>query len=162
MECLLVLFRIEIPGLLHSFWQTLQDSLVTRLRMSFAYHPQTDGQFERTIQSLEDLLRTCIGIAPYEALYGRKCRTPLCWYQDGETVLVGPKLIQQTTEKVKQIQDRMKASQSRQKSYADKRRKPLEFVAGDHVFMRVTPTKGVGRAIQCLSCITAKKVYSGP
>jgi len=150
------------PRFTSRFWQTLQDSLGTRLRMSSAYHPQTDGQSERTIQSLEDLLRTCIGIAPYEALYGRKCRTPLCWYQDGETVLVGPKLIQQTTEKVKQIQDRMKASQSRQKSYADKRRKPLEFVAGDHVFMRVTPTKGVGRAIQCLSCITAKKVYSGP
>jgi len=73
-------------------------------------------------------------------LYGRKCRTPLCWYEDGETVLIGPKLIQQTTEKVKQIQDIMKASQSRQKYYADKKRKPLEFATGDHVFMRVTPT----------------------
>jgi len=89
-----------------------------------------------------------IGMAPYEALYGRKCRTPLCWYQDGEAVLVGPELLQQTTEKVKQIQERMKSSQSRQKSYADQRRKPLEFVVGNHVFMRVTPTKGVGRAIK--------------
>ena len=70
-----------------------------------------------------------IGMTPYEALYGRKCRTPLCWYYDGETVLVGPKLLQQTTEKVKQIQDKMKASQSRQKSYADQRRKPLDFAA---------------------------------
>jgi len=87
-------------------------------------------------------------MTPYEALYGRKCRTPLCWYYDGETVLVGPKLLQQTTEKVKQIQDKMKAYQSRQKSYADQRKKPLEFAAGDHVFMRVTPTKGVERTIK--------------
>jgi len=89
-----------------------------------------------------------IGMAPYAALYGRKCIIPLCWYKDGETVLVGPELIQQTTQKVKQIQDKMKASQSRHKSYADQRRKPLEFAAGDHVFMRVTPTKGVRRAIK--------------
>ncbi|XP_068483255.1 uncharacterized protein [Phaseolus vulgaris] len=87
-------------------------------------------------------------MTPYEALYGRKYRTPLCWYQDGETVLVGPELIQQTTKKVKQIQERMKAYESRQKSYADKRRKPLEFATEDHVFMRVTPTKGVGRVIK--------------
>jgi len=141
--------------------------------MSFTYHPQTDGQSDRIIQ-LEDLLRTCvldhlgvwdemlplveftynnnyhasIGMTPYEALYSRKCRTSLCWYQDGEAVLVGPELLQQTTEKVKQIQERMKSSQSRQKSYVDQRRKPLEFAVGDHVFTRVTPTKGVGRAIK--------------
>jgi len=84
-----------------------------------------------------------IGMTPYEALYGRKCITPLCWYQDGETVLVGPELLQHTTEKVRQIQDRMKASQSRQKSYADQRKKPLEFAVGGHVCMRVTPIKGV-------------------
>ena len=104
--------------------------------MSSAYHPQTDGQSERTIQSLEDLLRTCvfdhlgvwdevlplaeftynnnfhtiIGMAPYEALYGRRCRTPLCWYQDRESVVVGPELLRQTTEKVKLIQERMRAS----------------------------------------------------
>jgi len=104
--------------------------------MSSAYHPQTDGQSERTIQSLKDMLRSCvldhlgswsevsplveftdnnsyhssIGMAPYEALYGRRCRTPLCWYQDGETVAVGPELLQQTIEKVKLIQERMKAT----------------------------------------------------
>ena len=88
-----------------------------------------------------------IGMAPYEALYGRRCRTPLCWYQDGELVVVGPELLRQTTKKVKLIQERMKASQSRQKSYADKRRRPLEFAVGDHVFLRITPTTGVGRAI---------------
>jgi len=142
--------------------------------MSSAYHPQTNGQSERTIQSLEDLLRACvfdylgawdkvlplvectynksfhasIDMTPYEALYGWRCRPPLCWYQDGESVVVGPELLRQTTEKVKLIQDRMKASQSRHKSYADQRRRPLEFVAGDHVFLRITPTTGVGRAIR--------------
>ena len=87
-------------------------------------------------------------MAPYEALYGRRCRTPLCWYQDGESVVVGPELLRQTTEKVKQIQERMRASQSRQKSYVDQRRRPLEFAVGDHVFLRITPTTGVGKAIR--------------
>jgi len=146
----------------------------SKLTMSSTYHPQTDGQSERTIQSLEDLLRTCIldhlgawdevlplieftynnnfhasiGMAPYEALYGKRCRTPLCWYQDGEAVLVGPELLEQTTEKVRMVRDRMLASQSRQKAYADRRRRPLEFAAGDHVFLRVTRTTGVGRALR--------------
>jgi len=162
------------PRFTSRFWQTLQNAMGSRLTMSSAYHPQTDGQSERTIQSLEDLLRTCvldhlgtwdeilslveftynnsfhasIGMAPYEALYGRRCRTPLCWYQDGESVVVGPELLRQTTEKVKQIQVRMKASQSRQKSYADQRRRPLEFAVGDHVFLRITPTTGIGRVIR--------------
>nr|KYP71512.1 Retrovirus-related Pol polyprotein from transposon 17.6 [Cajanus cajan] len=89
-----------------------------------------------------------IWMAPFEALYGRRYRTPLCWYQDGESVVVGPELILQTTEKVKMIQERMKTAQSRQKSYADKRRKPLEFAEGEHVFLKVTPTSGVGRALK--------------
>nr|KYP35157.1 hypothetical protein KK1_043827 [Cajanus cajan] len=69
-------------------------------------------------------------MALFEALYGRRCRTPLCWYQDGESVVMGPELILQTTEKVKLIQERIKTAQSRHKSYANKRRKPLEFVEG--------------------------------
>nr|KYP49079.1 hypothetical protein KK1_029201 [Cajanus cajan] len=84
----------------------------------------------------------------FEALYGRRCRTPLCWYQDGESVVVWSELILQTTEKVKLIQERMKIAPSRQKSYADKRRKPLEFVEGEHVFLKVTPTSSVGRALK--------------
>jgi len=156
------------------FWQTLHEALGTKLTMSSAYHPQTDGQFERTIQSLEDLLRTCIlnhlgawdevlplikftynnsfhasiGMGPYETIYGRRCRTPLCWYQDGEAVLVGPELLEQTTEKVRMVRNRMQASQSGQKAYADRRRRPLEFAAGDHVFLRVTRTTGAGRALR--------------
>ncbi|XP_047159708.1 uncharacterized protein LOC124830118 [Vigna umbellata] len=82
------------------------------------------------------------------ALYGKKCRTPLCWFQEGEKVLTEPEFIQQTTEKVKLIQERLKASRSRQKSYADKRRRPLEFIAGEHVFLRLNPITGVGRAVR--------------
>jgi len=125
------------PRFTSRFWQCLQAALGTQLRMSSAYHPQTDGQSERTIQSLEDLLRACvldhlggwsevlplveftynnsyhssIGMVPYEALYGRRCRTLLCWYKDGESVTIGPELLQQTTEKVKLIQDRMRDSE---------------------------------------------------
>ena len=89
-----------------------------------------------------------IGMAPYEALYGRRCRTPLCWLEPGEDLTLGPEVVQQTTEKVKLIQERMRTAQSRQKSYQDKRRKDLEFEVGDHVFLRVTPWTGVGRALK--------------
>ncbi|WJX45504.1 hypothetical protein P8452_32379 [Trifolium repens] len=162
------------PKFTSHFWRTLHEALGTKLRLSSAYHPQTDGQTERTNQSLEDLLRACvlddrgswddvlplieftynnsfhtsIGMAPYEALYGRRCQTPLCWYQDGESIIVGPEMVRQTTDKVRKIQARMKVAQDRQKSYADRRRRPLEFEAGEHVFLRVTPTTGVERAIK--------------
>jgi len=87
-------------------------------------------------------------MTPYEALYGRKYKTPLCWYQDREVVLIGPELLEQTTEKVRMVRDRMQASQSRQKAYADHRRRPLEFAVGDHVFLRVTRTTGVGKDLR--------------
>jgi len=89
-----------------------------------------------------------IGMAPFEALYGRRCRTPLCWYESGDSVVLGPEIVQQTTEKVKLIREKMKVLQSRQKSYHDKRRKDLEFKERDHVFLRVTPVTGVGRALK--------------
>ena len=85
-----------------------------------------------------------IGMAPFEALYGRRCRTSLCWFESGESALLGPDVVQETTEKVKMIQEKMKASQSRQKSYHDKRRKDIEFQVGDHVFLRVNHVTGVG------------------
>ena len=94
-----------------------------------------------------------IGMAPFEALYGRRCRTPLCWYESGESALLGPEVVQETTEKVKMIQEKMKASQSRQKSYHDKRRMNIEFRAGDHVLFRVNPITGVGRALKCRKLI---------
>ncbi|XP_050875815.1 uncharacterized protein LOC127079481 [Lathyrus oleraceus] len=87
-------------------------------------------------------------MTPFEALYGRRCRTPLCWHESGESVVLGSEIVRETTKTVKMIRDKMKISQSRQKSYHDKRRKDLEFQEGDHVFLRVTPTTGVGRALK--------------
>ncbi|GKE25104.1 putative reverse transcriptase domain-containing protein [Tanacetum coccineum] len=94
--------------------------------MSTAYLPQTDGQSERTIQTLEYMLRV-VRCALFEALYGRKCRSPIMWAGVGEGQLIGPELMQETTKKISQIKDRLKIARDRQKSYADKRRKPLEF-----------------------------------
>ncbi|GJW20052.1 putative reverse transcriptase domain-containing protein [Tanacetum coccineum] len=151
------------------FWQTVQKALGTRLDLSTAYHPQTDGQSERTIQTLEDMLRACvidfggswdvhlplaefsynnsyhssIRCAPFEALYGRKCRSPVLWAEIGEGSLIGPELVLETTDKVVLIKEKLKAVRDRQKSYADKRRKPLEFEVGDRVLLRVSPWKGV-------------------
>ena len=82
-------------------------------------------------------------MAPYEALYGRKCRTPLCWTEVGDRGFLGPDIIQETTLKIKSIRDKLKIAQSRQKSYADRRRRFLEFQEGDHVFLRVTPKLGL-------------------
>ncbi|GJT32660.1 putative reverse transcriptase domain-containing protein [Tanacetum coccineum] len=149
-------------------WQSLHKALGTQLDLSTAYHPQTDGQSERTIQTLEDMLRACvidfgngwdrhlplvefsynnsyhtsIKAAPFEALYGRKCRSPVCWAEVGEAQLTGPEIIHETTEKIFKIRDRMQAARDRQKSYADKRRRPLEFEVGDKVMLKVAPWKG--------------------
>ena len=84
-------------------------------------------------------------MAPFEALYGRRCRSPIGWFEVGESKLVGPDLIQEAIEKVKVIKDRLVTAQSRQKSYADQRRRPLEFSVGEHVFLRVSPMKGILR-----------------
>ena len=153
------------------FWTSLQEALGTKLSMSTAYHPQSDGQTERTIQTLEDMLRACvldfggsweehlhlvefaynnsyhssIGMAPFEALYGRPCRSPTCWMDFGEQLLLGPELVQQTNDLVKKIQQRLQTAQSRQKNYADKRRRPLAFDEGDQVFLKVSHRKGIQR-----------------
>ncbi|GJS04610.1 reverse transcriptase domain-containing protein [Tanacetum coccineum] len=106
------------------FWQSMQEALGTRLDMSTAYHPQTDGQSERTIQTLEDMLRACVldFTGEDEMLH--------LWAEVGEGQLIGPELMQETTKKISQIKDRLKIARDRQKSYADKRRKPLEFSVG--------------------------------
>nr|GFA44124.1 putative reverse transcriptase domain-containing protein [Tanacetum cinerariifolium] len=135
------------------FWRSLQESLGTNLDMSTTYHPQTDGQSKGTIQTLEDMLRAYvidfgsgwdkhlhlaefsynnsyhanIKAAPFEALYGRKCRSPVCWSEVEDAQLTGPELIRETTKMIVQIKNRLLAARSRQKSYADVRRKPLEF-----------------------------------
>ncbi|GKC36456.1 putative reverse transcriptase domain-containing protein, partial [Tanacetum coccineum] len=86
-----------------------------------------------------------IKAAPFEALYGRKCRSPVCWTEVGEAQILGPELIQETTEKIIQIKQRMQAARDRQKSYADLKRKPMEFQVGDKVMLKVSPWKGVVR-----------------
>ena len=79
-------------------------------------------------------------MAPFEALYGRRCRTPLSWSQTGERKVFGPDLVIKAEEKVKVIQTNLKLGQSRQKSFADKRREPLQFKVGDFIYLRVSPT----------------------
>ncbi|XP_058733288.1 uncharacterized protein LOC131604890 [Vicia villosa] len=86
-------------------------------------------------------------MAPFEALYGRRCRTPLCRHESDEGVILGQEIVRETTEKVKMIREKMKASHSRQKSYHDKRRKELEFESGDHVFLRVTPVTSISERV---------------
>ncbi|KAL0537055.1 hypothetical protein IC582_026023 [Cucumis melo] len=153
------------------FWKGLQTAMGTRLDFSTAFHPQTDGQTERLNQVLEDMLRACalefpgswdshlhlmefaynnsyqatIGMAPFEALYGKCCRSPVCWDEVGEQRLMGPELVQSTNEAIQKIRSRMHTAQSRQKSYADVRRKDLEFEIGDKVFLKVAPMRGVVR-----------------
>ncbi|GJR21854.1 hypothetical protein Tco_0970381 [Tanacetum coccineum] len=153
------------------FWQTMRKASGTHLDMITAYYPQTDGQSERIIQTLEDMLRVCvidfgrswnihlqlaefsynnsyyssIRCAPYESLYRRKCRSPVLWAEIGDNGLIGPELVQETTDKVVVIKDRLKGTRDHQNSYTDNRRKPLEFQVGDHVMLKVSPWKGVVR-----------------
>nr|GEZ55130.1 reverse transcriptase domain-containing protein [Tanacetum cinerariifolium] len=148
-----------------NFRKTFQKALGTNLDMSTAYHPQTDGQSERTIQTLKYMLRACvidfgrgwvkhlplvkfsynnsyhasIKVAPYQALYGRKCRSLVCWAEVGEAQLTGPEMIQEMTEKIILNKQRMQAAQDRQKSYADRKRKPMKFKVWDRVMLKVSP-----------------------
>ncbi|GKC90476.1 putative reverse transcriptase domain-containing protein [Tanacetum coccineum] len=114
------------------FWRSLQETLGTNLDMSTAYHPQTDGQSERTIQMLEDMLRACV--IDFGSRW--KCRSPICWSEVGDSQLTGPELIYETTEKIVQIKNQLLTARSHQKSYADKRAKPLEFEVGDMVLLK--------------------------
>nr|GFB53635.1 putative reverse transcriptase domain-containing protein [Tanacetum cinerariifolium] len=152
------------------FWVSLQKALRTQLDLSTGYHPETDGQSERTIQTLEDMLRACvidfgsswdkhlplvdwdkhlplvefsynnnyhasIKAAPFEALYGRKCRSPICWSVVGESQLTGSELVRETTDKIFQIKNRLLTARSRQKSYPDLKRRLTEF----EVIERIRP-----------------------
>ncbi|GKB49758.1 putative reverse transcriptase domain-containing protein [Tanacetum coccineum] len=95
--------------------------------------------------SYNNSYHSSVRCASFEALYGRKCRSLIMWAKIGEGQLIGHELVQETTEKISQIKDRLKAACDRQKSYADKRRKPLKFSVGDHVLLKVSPWKGVVR-----------------
>nr|GEU71166.1 hypothetical protein [Tanacetum cinerariifolium] len=122
------------------FWKSVNKALGTRLDMSTAYHPETDVQSERTIQTLEDMLPT-----PFEALYGRKCQSPICSAEVGDSQLTGLEIIHETTKKIVQIKCRIQDACDRQKSYADVKKKPLEFQVGDKVMLKVSPWKRVIR-----------------
>ena len=84
-------------------------------------------------------------MAPFEALYGKKCRTPLNWVEVGDHSYFGPDFIKEAREQVSVIQIHLKTAQSRQKTYADKRRRPLQFEVGDHMYLKVSPMRGVHR-----------------
>ncbi|GKD95334.1 putative reverse transcriptase domain-containing protein, partial [Tanacetum coccineum] len=119
------------PRFASKFWRSLQNALGTSLDMSAAYHPQTDSY------------HASIKAAPFEALYNRKCRSPICWAKAGEVQLTGPEIVQETTEKIVQNKQRMQAARDQQKSYSDLKRKPMEFQVRDKVMLKVSPWKGV-------------------
>jgi hypothetical protein len=154
-----------------AFWKQLQAALGSQLDYSTAYHPQTGGQTERTNQILEDMLRACvldfggswdehlplaefsynnsyqssIQMAPFEALYERKCRSPICWFETRENKEFTPDYIKEKQGVIDIIRDRLKIAQSRQKSYADQKRRTWEPQVGDMVYLKVSPMKGVRR-----------------
>ncbi|GJQ96537.1 putative reverse transcriptase domain-containing protein, partial [Tanacetum coccineum] len=158
------------------FWQSLQEAFGTQLDMSTAYHPETDGQSERTIQTLEDMLRACvmdfgkgwdrhlpliefsynnsyhtsIKAAPFEALYGRKCRSPVCWAEVGDAQLTGPEIVRETTEKIIQIKHRLQASRDRH-GYDDRFESPCTDLECSEKLSRVHSTFHVSNLKKCLS-----------
>jgi hypothetical protein len=151
------------------FWERLCETLDTQLRFSSAYHPQTDGQTERVHQILEDMLRACalqyergwdkslpyaefsynnsyqesLKMAPFEMLYVHRCRTPLFWSEAGERKVFGPDILQEAEKQVHMVRDNLRVVQSRQKSYADHRRRDLSFEVGDFVYLKVSLMRGL-------------------
>ena len=95
--------------------------------------------------SYNNSYQASLKMAPFEALYGRKCRTPLMWSEVGERSLFGPAIIKDAEEQVAKVRENLKAAQSRQKSYADNRRRDLEFQEGDYVYLKVSPIRGTRR-----------------
>ncbi|GJZ75834.1 putative reverse transcriptase domain-containing protein [Tanacetum coccineum] len=129
------------------FWQSMQSALGTQLDMSTAYHPQTDGQSERTIQTLEDMLRACV----IDFGKGWERHLPLVEFSYNNSYHASIKaapfealyeIIHETTKKIVQIRQRLQAARDRQRSYANVRQKPLEFQVGDRVMLKVSPRKG--------------------
>jgi len=150
------------------FWHGFKTTMGTELYLSTTFHPQSDGKLKRAIQTLEDMLRACaldyagswdhnlplvefaygnsyhtsIGMASYEALFGRRCRIPLCWEEVGEREPSKVQLIDRTKEIVSTMRKRLQTAKSKQKSYANNHRRPLEFNVSNHVFLKVSPLKG--------------------
>jgi hypothetical protein len=151
------------------FWERLHKTLNTQLRFSYAYHPQTDGQTERVNRILEDMLRACalqygrswdkslpyaefsynnssqecLSMAPFEVLYGRRCQTPLFWSEAGEQKVFEPDVLQEAEKQVRMVRENLRVAQSRQKSYADHRRRELSFEVRYFVYLKVSPMRGL-------------------
>jgi hypothetical protein len=151
------------------FLERLHETLDTQLCFSSAYNPQTDGQTERVNQILKDMLRahalqygrSCdkslsyaefsynnsyqesLKMVPFEMLYGRSCRTPLFWSETGERKVFGPDILQEAEKQVRMVRENLRIAQSRQKSYADHRRRELSFEVGDFMYLKVSPMRGL-------------------
>jgi hypothetical protein len=153
------------------FWERLHETLDTQLRFSSTYHPQIDGQTKRVNQILEDMLRACalqygrswdkslsyaefsysnnfqesLKMAPFEMLYGCRCRTPFFWSDAGERKVFGPNILQEAEKQVYMVRENLRVTQSRQKSYANHRRRELSFEVRDFVYLKVSPMRGLCR-----------------
>ena len=151
------------------FWKAFQSGLGTKVKLCAAFHPQTDCLAERNIQTLKYMFRSCvidfkgnwydhlsliesaytksyhsnIFVAPYEALYGKRCRSPIGWFEVDDFAIIGHEVVCEAVEKFWLIRDRFKTSKSRQKSYADNRNRDLDFMVGDLVYLKLSPMKGV-------------------
>ncbi|WMV25254.1 hypothetical protein MTR67_018639 [Solanum verrucosum] len=149
------------------FWKYFQKGFGTHVKLSTTFHLQYNRKAERTIKTLEDMMRACvilfkgnwddhlpliefvynnsyhssIGKAPFEDLYGRRCRYPIGWFEVAEVSLIGPELVHEAMEKIELIRERLKTAQIRQKSYVDVRRKDLEFDVNDWVYLKFSPMK---------------------
>jgi hypothetical protein len=151
------------------FWERLHEILDTQLHFSSSYHPQTDGQTKRVNQILEDMLRACalqygrsqdkglpyakfsynnsyqesLKMTPFEMLYSHRCRTLLFWCEAGERKVFGPDILQEAKKQVRMDRENLRVAQSRQKSYANHRRRELSFEVGDFVYLKVPPMRGL-------------------
>jgi hypothetical protein len=159
------------PQFTAQFWKILHASMGTELNYNTTFHPQTDGQTERVNQVLEDLLRACVltygsdwekslsyaeflynnsyqaslKMAPFEAFYGKKCRTSLMWSEAGERTFFGPATIVKADENVTKVRENLKIAQSRQTSYTNPKRRNISFEMGEHVYLKVSPIRDTKR-----------------
>jgi hypothetical protein len=161
------------PQFFAKFWWSFHKLMGTTLNYNTVFHRETDRQTERVNQVLEDMIRDCaltydidwerslpfvefsynnsfqasLRMAPFKALYGRKCRTLLAWLEVQERTLFGPAIIEEAEEKVEEVHENLRIAQSRQKSYADKRRRKLTFAVGDSGYLKVSPLRGTKRLL---------------